>query len=380
MTVRRRRWTDKKGRQREKWMIHIEYTHPDGRRQTVRKMSPVQTRRGAEQYEREVRAALLAGAYGKEEARPVPTLAEFASEFMANYVRINNKHSTRLSKQAILDNHLLPFFGKTRLDQIDLRLIERFKSSRHETHRRKTINNHLTVLRKMLVVAQEWGLIEHVPKVKWLKAPDPEFRFLGLDEAERLLAALEVEPLWHTIVLVALNTGLRHGELLGLEWGDVDLKAGRLVVRRSVARGVVGSPKNGRTREVPLNPRTVAALAAHPRRLGCKAVFNNGDGSRLRRHQGKRQLSRAVVRSGIAHENAAWHDLRHTFASHLVMRGASLKAVQELLGHSTIKMTMRYTHLSPSVKRDAVGLLDGSSSTSAAHGLTLKANRAASDS
>ncbi|MEM6296111.1 MAG: site-specific integrase, partial [Myxococcota bacterium] len=171
------------------------------------------------------------------------------------------------------------------------------------------------------------------------------------------------------------HTGLRHGEMRALEWSDIDLKVGRLVVRRSVARGKVGTPKNGRAREVSLSQTAVAALVRH-RHLN-KLVFCNPDGSMLTRHQGKKQLSKAVRLSGIAKENVTWHDLRHTFASHLVMRGAQLKAVQELMGHATIDMTMRYSHLCPSIKRDAVALLDQADSTSAAQDRGEKAKRAA---
>jgi hypothetical protein len=99
---------------------HIEYTNPDGSRQTIRKVSPVQTKRGAEQYEREVRQALLDGVFGKEqipEAAPVQAsrFAEFAEEFLANYAEVNNKHSELLSKRTIFRQHLVPFFGRMRL-------------------------------------------------------------------------------------------------------------------------------------------------------------------------------------------------------------------------------------------------------------------------
>ncbi len=137
---------------------------------------------------------------------------------------------------------------------------------------------------------------------------------------------------------------------------------------------VVGTPKSGRSRELPLNDTTLAALKAH-RHLRGELVFCNEDGSMLTRHQCKWPLRRAQRKAGLV--SLGWHDLRHTFASHLVMRGAQLKAVQELMGHATIEMTMRYAHRSPSVKRDAVALLDRPNSTSAAHDLAEKANRAA---
>lgn len=156
------------------------------------------------------------------------------------------------------------------------------------------------------------------------------------------------------MVLVASRTGLRFGELLALRWLDVDLEAGRLMVRRAVARGVVGTPKNGRSREVGLSKQPLAALRGHPRRGAL--VFSAEDGSMLPRGATKWPLWSSAKAAGL--RRIGWHVLRHTFASHLVMRGAPIKTVQELMGHSTIEMTMRYAHLSPDARREAVELLD----------------------
>ena len=157
------------------------------------------------------------------------------------------------------------------------------------------------------------------------------------------------------MMVVAIKTGLRQGELLGLQWDDVDLVAGRLVVRRAVSRGRLSTPKSGKSREVPLSPNAVLALKQH-RHLRGEFVFCNPDGSRLTKGRCKWPLWRVCKRAGL--RRIGWHFLRHTFASHLVMNGEPLKAVQELLGHSTISMTEQYAHLSPDVRRDAVTRLD----------------------
>jgi integrase len=142
---------------------------------------------------------------------------------------------------------------------------------------------------------------------------------------------------------------------LALTWDDVDLVAGRLMVRRSVARGIVGTPKSGKSREVPLAASIVAALKSH-RHLRGDLVFSDPDGAMFKKGETKWPLWRACKKAGL--RRIGWHVLRHTFASHLAMRGVPLKAVQELLGHSTIEMTMRYAHLAPAVKREAVAQLD----------------------
>lgn len=167
------------------------------------------------------------------------------------------------------------------------------------------------------------------------------------------------------MIAFALRTGLRIGELMALQWSDLDLVAGRVLVQRAISCGVLGTTKNGKEREVALSQQT-AAMIRRARHLKGKWVFCSPDGQRLVRSQTKHPLYRAWRRAGLAtpeKKKIGWHVLRHTFASHLVMRGVPLKTVQELLGHSTIEMTMRYAHLSPEVKRDAVERLDSRGSS-----------------
>ncbi len=336
------------------WFADFWFRYPDGRRERIRKRAPVNTKQGAERYEREIRSELLDPSPPPGSERQVPTLKEFSKEFVEVYSATNNKPSTLKNKRMILELHLIPAFGRMRLDQIGPREIEVYKAQRLKKGLSpKTVNNHLTVLRRCLALAVEWRLLTHVPMVKWLRPPRPQFDFLGFKEADRLVAAADAE--FHTMILVALRTGLRQGELLGLKWDDIDLVAGRLVVRRSRWRGHETSPKNGKTREIPLSPQAVAALKGE-RHLRGDYVFCNEDGSPLRDGQCKHPLWGACRVSGL--RRVGWHVLRHTFASHLVMRGVPLKVVQELLGHATIEMTMRYSHLSPEVRRDAVMTLD----------------------
>jgi integrase len=342
-----------------RWFVDFRF---EGER--VRKKSPINTKRGAEEYERKLRLELSHGTDGgkeeQKEAAPlkvVPTVKQFSQEFISVYARANNKPSEVQTKTCIFRKHLVPEFGHLRLDEVDSRRIEHFKAKKlAEKLAPKSINNYLTVLSRMLGLAVEWGVIAHAPKIKWLKAPDPEFDFLTFEEAERLVNALDGRDAeWRTMILVALKTGLRLGELIALRWEDVDLHAGKLVVRRNCVRGIVGTPKSGRSREVALSEMTVSALKKH-RHLRGELVFCNEDGSMLVKGETKWPLWRASKRASL--RLIGWHALRHTFASHLAMRGVPLKAVQELMGHATIEMTMRYAHLAPTVKREAVAQLD----------------------
>ncbi|MBE7485945.1 MAG: site-specific integrase [Polyangiaceae bacterium] len=354
MSIRRRKWVDRQGVAHEAWSIDVQAVGKDGRLRRVQRVAPVQNRRAAERLEHDVRNELLeADDRVASESVESPTLREFAERFLGTYAVTNNKPSEVESKRMILRVHLVPELGELRLDRIGPPEIEVYKAKKVNAKlSRKTINNHLTVLRKLLATAVEWRELAVLPAIKWMKPPPPDFDFLTFEDADRLIAA--ADPGWRTMILVACRTGLRLGELLALRWVDVDVDSGRLVVRRAVSRGVVGTPKNGRTREVGLSKQAAGALREHPRRG--PLVFSATGGSMLTKGATKWPLWSAAKAAGI--RRIGWHVLRHTFASHLVMRGAPIKTVQELMGHSTIEMTMRYAHLSPDARREAVELLD----------------------
>jgi integrase len=333
------------------WHVDFWINLPNGERMRIRRRSPVDTRRGAEDYERQVRAHVLSTSMPSSRER---RLSDFAVEFLTTYAAANNKPSEIASKEMILRVHLLPEMGERSLSAIGPAEIERYKATKLRADlSAKTINNHLTVLRKLLVVAQEWGLVSQVPRIKRMKVGVPEFDFFNFEEANRLVAASEDG--WRLMIVTALKAGLRLGELLALRWDDVDLVAGRIVVRRSYWKGRLTTPKSGKPREVPLTPglRDVLRSARH---LKGELVFSNRDGSPFAKGETKWPLWRACRKAGL--RKVGWHVLRHTFASHLVMRGAPLKAVQELLGHSDIGTTMRYAHLAPGVAASTVRLLD----------------------
>ncbi len=353
MSVRLRKWKDQEGTVQQSWIVDVKYRYPDGTVRAVRQTSPVQTRRGAEQHERQIREALQNGTYERK-VREALSLEQFQEKFLT-HAKTNNKYSTQKSKTDILRKHLLPAFGEQKLEKIGPYQIEAFKAQKlDEGLSPKTINNLLTVLRKLLVLAAEWGELPSVPRMAWMKVPKPEFDFLSFEEADRLLSS--AEPEWKAMLLVALHTGLRLGELAALQWDCIDLKAKRLVVKRNVYRGRSGTPKGGRSREIPLSDTAVRALKDH-RHLKGPYVFCTANGDMLNAYNRcQNAIGRQCKRAGL--RPVGWHSLRHSFASHLVMRGVPLKVVQELMGHATIEMTMRYSHLSPHVTADAVKVLD----------------------
>ena len=357
MSVRKRHFK-KDGKAVEKWFVDFRFKHPDGSSERFRIDSPVNTKRGAEQHEREVRQRLQDGTYRSEENAKdeVMTLQQFQASFVT-YSQNNNKPSSLNSKKYILRLHLVPFFGSMRLDDIGPEEIERYKAlmqGEDEEQAPKSINNHLAVLRKLLNLAVEYKKLNHAPKVKAFSIGELDFEFLTFEETERFVAAASLA--WRALVLLALKTGLRVGELLALKWEDIDLKAGLLIVKRTLWQGQEGSPKGGKRREIPLSAQTVAMLRSY-RHLKGPYVFCDVAGQRLTHSIVKEVVPTICKKAGLP-KRLTMHSMRHTFASHLVMRGRSLVEVQQLLGHSTIQMTMRYAHLSPDVKRAAVEALD----------------------
>jgi len=338
-----------KRRDSGKWIIDITYTHPDGRKEIVRKNSPVQTKRGAEQYEAQLRQAMLQQDSMPKEKPPCPIFRDYAEAFMTNCAEVENKPSEILSKERTLRNHLFPAFGKKPLDLISRDGIKAFRSKQlKDGYSPKTINNHVAVLNRILGEAVEAGILDFVPRVRRLKSPPPESKFLTEEEAVALVNAAE-EP-WKYMILLGLTTGLRQGELLALQWRDINRERRFLMVRHSIFRGRMGSPKSNKERPVPLNDDAMEALNSLCQ--NGEFVFCNDQGKPWTDNQCKWPLIRASKSAGIRH--VSWHMLRHTFASHLVQHGTSIMEVQKYLGHSDIRTTQRYAYLNPEIRHDEV--------------------------
>lgn len=333
------------------WFVDLRY---GGRR--FRKRSPDDSRAGAVAYEATLRGRLSRGEplVPPPPKPPPPRFQAFAWRWFHTYVETNNKLSEQKAKYLMLRKHLVPSFGPLPLDRIDSLRIEQFKAVRLRSGLSpKTVNNIIAVLAKCLRTAEDWGELERVPKMKPLRVEPPGFDYLSIAEAERLIAAVPDEP-WHAMVLVALRTGLRIGELIGLEWGDVNLDNGILTVRRSVFGRHIVSPKSNRIRHIPLTDKAYRTLVEIRQPTG--PVFGRVGGVRLNDQLARRTLRRFCIQANL--RPIGWHVLRHTFASHLAMSGVSIKVIQELLGHSDVRTTMRYAHLGPSSLHDAVQLLD----------------------
>lgn len=336
---------------RKSWWVDFRF---NGKR--YRRRSPENTPTGAKAYEKVLQQKLARGV----PIDPVPeikseTFAEFAEEWFNTYVMSNNKPTEQRGKQGILKNNLLPVFGELPLNKIGAEDIERYKASMRDRVSSKTINNHLTVLRKCLQTACDWGKLKDVPKITWLRCNPPERDFLTIEESVQLVKAAVGEPHWYAFILLALRTGMRLGEMFGLEWQNVDFQQSVITIRRSIVEGNVSSPKTHRERKVAF-PKSVgdALKVIGPCSEGL--IFHRDDGRPLSHGIAEHALNRMLERAGLRH--IGWHALRHSCASQMAqLSGSSLEA-QRMLGHTTSAMTEKYTHIVPSALHNVVAELD----------------------
>lgn len=286
--------------------------------------------------------------------KQVPTVEEFAQVWLAKSAG-DDKPSTHKHKQLTLKAQLFPRFGKLRLDEVTFAMVEAWRLELLQTLKPATVSRLMTDFRSLLGYAHKLDVLDRLPRWPTQRVVMPTPMFLTFEETSRLIAAAEPMDPWKAMVIVAVRTGLRHGELTALRWQDVDLAAGKLWVNQNLVNGELGTPKSGHGREVPLSNDAIKALRAIRHTRG-PLVFCSRTGRALA-HWVTDNALRIVCRHATMLP-FGWHRLRHTFASHLATRGVSLQAIQELLGHANLKMTMRYAHLMPQVKRDAVLLLD----------------------
>lgn len=272
--------------------------------------------------------------------KPDVPFEKFADEFLELYSK-QNKRSWKRDVTSL--KTLKPFFKGQLLQDIGPEDIERYKAKRLAEVSAATVNREVSYLKTLFTKAVEWGRLETSPgtNVKKLKEANYKERILTQDEAEILLS--RTNPRARPVLILALNTGMRRGEILSLRWENVDFHKGFIFIEDS---------KSGRSRNIPINNLVFEALKGIPRQS--EFVFFS---AATQNHitSVTAAFKSACRRSGI--KGLRFHDLRHTAASWMVMGGADLVTVSKLLGHSTIQMTMRYAHPTPESMKKAVSIL-----------------------
>lgn len=359
----------------------IRYTNADGKqcRRSLGKTFPTTTVSAAREEARVLLGKVAAGEDPAEDERirrqQKLTLGLFIDERYEDWLVANTKGG---KKRGRVIKAAFPTLLDKPLDEISAWTIEKWRSDRMKLGiSASTTNRNITALRGLFSRALEWGIIKEHPlsSVKMLKEPSGKARWLNDDEESRLRAALDAREernrtgrenanawreerkyellpdLWDRsfvdhlkpMVLLSINTGLRQGELLSLRWDAVDLKNALLTIHDANA-------KSGKTRHIPLNDEALSILENWREQVTGEWVFPGRSGGALTAV--KAAWRKLIAKAGI--ENFRWHDMRHHFASRLVMAGVDLNTVRELLGHADLKMTLRYAHLAPEHKAAAV--------------------------
>lgn len=305
----------------------------------------------------------------------VVTLGDLITKEYGPWVKANRKDGE--ATVARLESTFGEYLTKP-LPDVNAWIVEKWRSARLKAGRMPaTVNRDLTALKACLSKAVEWELLDVHPlakvkpskvdtqgRVRYLSTKEDKALRKALRERdEKMIAERENGNRWRAergrelltkiardgfgdhltpMVLLAMNTGLRRGELTSLEWGDVDVRGKMLTVRD-------GNAKSGRTRHVSLNTEALDVLKRYRRQ-------HSGEGRLFDLTRVNKSFAALLESASI--EGLRFHDLRHSFASHLVMAGADLYVVKELLGHASIAMTERYAHLAPEHKAKAVALLN----------------------
>jgi len=287
------------------------------------------------------------GHFNLEKVRkPVPfsKLAERYREFASRYKR-------GWQEEKYIVEEFAKLFGETPLAQITTWQIEKWKGGHGKTLNLATVNRRLTVIKHMFKKATEWDLTKNNPAaaVKRFTITSERTRFLSRDEIQRLLQECEKQvtsPWLLPLATLALNTGMRQGEQLSMKWENVSLERGSITIIQS---------KTLRPKTIAINDEAREALNWLQENRYGELLFMWPWGQPIGKVTVYDAFKKACSAAGIT--DFHFHDLRHTFASHLVMAGVDLVTVKDLLGHKTINMTNRYTHLAQEHKAQAVAKL-----------------------
>ncbi len=336
----------------------IDYYDGNGRRHRKR-IGPQKT--VAQLALKDVKVKIAKGEYlGIYEEKKV-LFTDFVQKAYVPFAKTNLSERTFERCRGIMENQLIPYFDFY-VYKINRNEIEKYKQKRAGEVKPATVNREFSRLRHILKCAVDWGYIKENPcrGIKELKEPPGRIRYLSHEEMDKLLNACDVSSLKENpnnkgrtfskiitaylkpIVQIAIHSGMRRGEIVNLQWKDIDFKERRIILEKT---------KNNERRVIPMNDTLYQVLKSLPVHLHSESVFPDINGNMV-----TVTFERACKRAGI--KDFRFHDLRHTFASYLTMGGGNIRTVQTLLGHKDLRMTMRYSHLSPEHLREAVSILD----------------------
>ncbi|MEF3698235.1 tyrosine-type recombinase/integrase [Desulfolutivibrio sp.] len=320
-------------------------------------------------HEKRVIADEKAKREAKEKARTEQAAVTFGSIFSGPYLehsRQNKKPNSVVTENGLFTKWIAPVIGDVSLKDISPFHLERVMKTMNDAGLTpRSVAYAMSVVRQVYNFARDRELTECLSptsKVKTPKTDNRRLRFLTHEEANNLLDYLAQRvPDLHDIALLCLHCGLRAGEIFNLTWGDVDFKRELLTLRDT---------KNGKTRPAFMTSRVREILTQKSKYAESDLVFPGRGG--VKRTYVSNAFERAVQHLGFNEgitdhrQKVVFHTLRHTFASWLVEQGTDLYSVKELMGHSTLSMTERYSHLAPDSLRRTIKSFDVSLATASA--------------
>jgi len=359
-------------RGKNSWQIQI-YTGkgPDGK--PKRHLETIRGRKGdAQKRLTELLASLDKGVYtppGKL------TLADLLNQWLQGYVKTNCSIRTLDAIQSIAEHHLIPALGHIQLKQLQPSMIQSYYSQACEKLSARSVHYHHRILKQALKYAVRQGYLGRNP-CDLVDPPSPKgkpMRTLTQSEVQDLLITAQ-DNYYYPVVYTAVSTGLRQAELLGLRWRDIDLASRSISVNRVLykRRGICqfNEPKTDHSRRrVSMTSKLAGFMGEY--RLDCERlyhqlgktttlddlVFANIEGNPIDPSSLSHTFAKIVKRARL--ENVRFHDLRHTFASLMLLRGAKPKVISEALGHASVAFTMDvYSHIIEGMQSDAMALLD----------------------
>lgn len=277
------------------------------------------------------------------------TLSELCMYWFENHSKVNKTVSSQTRDLGHINNDIIPYLGDQLIQELKPKDIEFWMNSLR-TNRKlhaKTVNNALGVLSKILTdgARWEWLIANPARDVQRLKIPEADFNIWNREEIYKVLEHLHIHNTdFYHVIFIALNTGMRLGELKALKWDAIDLSQCGIRVKRSYcskSKKVVEHTKGKTIRLVPIN-NDLQTLLTKLQNSNQKDEFVLSD---FNSEHVSRDLRKICELIGI--RSIRFHDIRHTFASHMMMNGANIYDLQKILGHSSIKTTEQYSHFSP---------------------------------
>jgi integrase len=302
--------------------------------------------------------------YGVQAAKKqLPTFKEFATRFLVEYCGAPGRKPALKQSYEIHIQILLPYFGNMRLDQITSWSVRKFKLERSKQRLKSTgklispkyVNRSLAALKRMFNVARQWEIMKDNPcfGVEMFPEKQTKAEFLTPEECQRLVNA--ADAYFRPVLITAIHTGMRRGEILSLTWDQIDLD-------NRIIRLDEGKTIRTELEYVPIDITLAEALSRLPRQGEYLFMRIKGSGPLK---DIRKPFLHALDKSGIAEERhragkprLRFHDLRHTTASLMLMAELPLESVQKMLRHKDMKTTQRYAHLSRDYMHNAASVLD----------------------